>query len=412
MGNIQGIPAPHLRMYENLLNIQSPTTRVQMIQTMLSSPEHAHAAKQAGLYGHLLHYSQSVQSGTSPLPLLPGEGAPHQQQQQKQQQKPLPSPIVQQRHSSGQQVIVHQDQIPKSNEKALNYFSACLRILELEEEVALTADALKAAYKKAVVRAHPDKGGSEREFEAVTRAYAYLGEILRRIHGGRAVEGKVEAPAALANSRTAEEDKWKHVEPVTLNPKKLDMQTFNAMFEKTKIPDPEENGYGDWLKGGDASDAPTNRFNGKFNREVFLQAFQEEQAAKAKSANHNALTVQEQVLANRIGYATELGRGQRDDYTAANDKGLRYTDLKKAYTEYNTFSQETAGVKVEAREIGKFREERKAAPKPLMDYEMQALQEAEASAKRAEEQRKLRMAQQSVEEENYFRMMQRMVIRN
>lgn len=408
MGNSLGIPAPHLRMYENLINIQSPTTRVQMIQTLLSSPEHAQAAKQAGLYGHLLHYCQAVQAGSSPLPLLPGEAKP-----QPQHQKSLPAPEIQQRNGQQhQQMVVRQEQVQKSNEKALNYFSACLRILELEEEVALTPEALKAAYKKAVVRAHPDKGGSEREFEAVTRAYAYLGEILRRIHGGRAVEGKVEAPAALASSRSTEEDKWKHVQPVALNPKKLDMQTFNAMFEKTKIPDPEESGYGDWLKGGDSSDSPANRFNGKFNREVFLQAFQEEQAAKAKSGNQNALTVQERVLSNRIGYATELGRGQRDDYTAANDKGLQYTDLKKAYTEYNTFSQETAGVKVEARDIGKFREERKAAPKPLMDYEMQALQEAEAAAKRAEDQRKMRLAQQAVQEENYFQMMQRMVIRN
>lgn len=413
MGNIQGIPEAHLRMYQNLLGIQSPSTRIQMIQTLISSPEHMASFKQAGIYGHILHYVQT--GGSSPLPGESGSSPPPKSQQQLQNQ-PHSQPHSQKAQTS-QHLVVRQEQVQQGNEKALNYFSACLRILELEEEVALTTEALKAAYKKAVVRAHPDKGGSEREFEAVTRAYAYLGEILLRIRGGRSTEGKVEAPTALTSSRAQEEDKWKHVEPVALNPKKLDMQTFNAMFEKTRIPDPEEEGYGDWLKGGEeaasaSASASANRFSGKFNREVFLKAFEEEQAAKQKQGGSGTLVVQEQVLSNRLGFATELGRGKREDYTAANDNGLKYTDLKKAYTEYNTFSQDTASVKLESRSVEQMRQERKSAPAPLMDYEMQALSEAEAAGKRAEDQRKLRMAQEASAEDDWFRRMQRMVIRN
>jgi curved DNA-binding protein CbpA len=299
------------------------------------------------------------------------------------------------------------------NERAMNYFSACLRILELEEEVALSDEALKAAYKKAVVRAHPDKGGSEKEFEAVTRAYAYLGEILRRIRGGRKKEGKVEAPAALTNNRSQEAEAWKQVEPVHLNPKKLDMNAFNQMFEKTRIPDPEEAGYGDWLKGQEeaAAGAASKLFSGKFNRDVFNKTFQEQHSAKPVQQG-GAMVVQEQVLSNRMGFATELGRGARDDYTAANEAKLGYTDLKKAYTEYNTFSHNTANVTVEARNLEQYSRERDKAPAPLADHEMMALQQAEQATQRAEEQRRLRHSQQQEAEDAFFKRMQRLVLRN
>jgi curved DNA-binding protein CbpA len=301
----------------------------------------------------------------------------------------------------------------KGNERAMNYFSACLRILQIEEEVAVTVDGLKAAYKKAVLRAHPDKGGSEKEFEAVTRAYAYLGEILERIHGGRATEGKVEAPTALANNRATHEEKWKMVEPVRLNPAKLDVQTFNDMFEKTKIPDPDETGYGDWLKGGDSA-ATGPKFGGKFNRDVFNKAFEDEQKGRGSGPKQTgAIVAQEMSMASRMGFGVELGRTGRDDYTVSpNENGLKFTDLKKAYTDYSTFSQDIAGVRVENRTVQQYQAERKAAPVVFSDTEREQLQASERQMAQAEERRKLRVAQEAVEEGSYFERMKRLVIRN
>jgi curved DNA-binding protein CbpA len=388
----------HLRIYQNLLSIQSPGTRMQMIDTLLSSPEHLQAFKTAGIYGHLLHYMQQVKAGYNP-PKLPGE---------KDTVKGGSNQLTV--HHTSQKVSQASE---KGNEKALNYFSACLRILGLEEEIALTPDALKGAYKKAVVRAHPDKGGSEKEFEAVTRAYAYLGDILSRIHGGRSVEGKVEAPTKLANGRNVESEAWKMVEPVQLNPSKLNLDVFNTMFEKTRIPDPEESGYGDWLKGGDSSsEAP--KFGGKFNRDVFNDVFAEEQQKKSSGKGvTNALVAQELSLASRMGFATELGRTGRDDYTvAANERGVAYTDLKKAYTEYNTFSHQTAGVRVDARSIEQVTKDREKAPAPLAGGELAQLQQAEAELSRREERRRIAMAKEAIDENSYFERMKRLVIRN
>ena len=72
MGQGQSFPDAHLRMYQNLLQIQSPGQKAQMIQTILSSPDHLASSKQAGIYGHLIHYVQVIQAGGA-APRLPGE---------------------------------------------------------------------------------------------------------------------------------------------------------------------------------------------------------------------------------------------------------------------------------------------------------------------------------------------------
>ena len=423
MGQAHSFPAAHVRMYQNVLAMKSPGQKAQIIQTILASPEHEESAKKAGLYGYLLHYVKVVEAGGAP-PKLPGEqeesyggaaaAAPTSTNTSTGKRS---TEVVQRPSGAAYASSTAITASTKSNDKAMNYFSACLRILNLEEEVALTEEELKAAYKKAVVRAHPDKGGSDKEFEAVTRAYAYLGEILRRIHGGRAKEGVVQAPSALHSNRTTEADAWKHIEPVALNPKNMDMNAFNKMFEQTRLPDPEEEGYGDWLKGDEAdTNGAGSKFSGKFNRDVFHRMFEEEQQNKARSREGKAggvMVVQEMSLASRMGYATELGRGAKEDYTVAPHEGkMAYTDLKKAYTSYNTISHEVAGVKVDARSYDQMTSERKGKVAPLSDPEMMALREAEAMAARAEEQRKLRMAQQAVQEQEHFERMKRLVIRN
>ena len=424
MGAIASKFPPHIvGIYKNVLAIKAPATRMQMIQTLLSSPEHSEAARSAGVYGHLLHYVQTVKEGR-PAPSLPGESAGQQAFGQSAGQQPFGqgsgnSQQQQQQGQRQQQVTLHKGASvsgttasQKGNEKAMNYFSACLRILNLEEEVALTNDALKASYKKAVIRAHPDKGGSEKEFEAVTRAYAYLGDILKRINGGRSTEGKVEAPAVLNTGRSGDAEAWKMVEPIQLNPSKLNLDAFNTMFEKTRIPDPEESGYGDWLKGSqEVEKAPT--FGGKFNRDVFNKAFEDERPLRAQGGN--ALVAQELSLARGMNYVTDLGRTARDDYTVAaveTGRGQGFTDLKKAYTEYNTFTHQTNNVQLPSGSIEQMVKDRKSAPAPLADSEMASLREAEATLARQEEMRKRRVAEEAVAENNYFERMKRLVIRN
>lgn len=302
----------------------------------------------------------------------------------------------------------------RRNEKALNYFQSCLQVLGLEEEVALTDEALKKAYKRAAIRAHPDKGGTEEEFEAITRAHAYLGEILRRVKGGREKEGKVEAPEALRDTRTKDSKAWEMVEPVRLNPKKLDLNAFNQMFEQTRIPDPEDEGYGDWLKGSeDAGGGGGPKFGGKFNRDVFNRMFEEEARAKAAGGGGQELTLrQPEALTLAPTSGVLLGRGGGGDFTAAANAGMKYTDLRNAYTRENMITSQVANVQVENRTFDRYSQQYKAAPAPLADHEMAAIAAAEKATQQRERQRQMRAAEEDTVANQYFERMKRLVITN
>ena len=420
MGNghsLESYDPAHIRIYRNILSIHSQTVRVQMIQTALAGPEYVNTAKRLGVYANLLAFISSVQRGERPA-LLPGE------------RTGIPAPMPQAQNTSERNTSANQlalrgggatidphKQVAKTgaNTKAMSYFTSCLKVLGLEEEVALTDEALKAAYKKAATRAHPDKGGSEEAFEAVTRSYAYLSEILKRIHGGRGKEGVVEAPAVLTQGRSSDAEAWKHVEPVRLNAKNLDMNAFNKMFEQTRMPDPDDEGYGDWLRteGGAEEAGSKKNFGGKFNREVFHQMFEDELKNSKKGSRENnhqlsVMTTRPMMLAPTMG--VELGRDRPSDYTAAANANLKYTDLKNAFTTESTFSGQVADVRVDARSFDQYSTEYKSAPRALAHHEMEAVQAAEREVMQREAARKMRAAQHDVQTQDHFERMKRLVI--
>lgn len=415
MGNIhtslEMFDPSHVSIYKKLLKISDPVLRVNMIQTLLAGNEYAQSARKAGIYSHLLSYIARVNARERPAP-LPGEVSYQSQQQQPMQQQQQP---MQQSQNQIQTYTSREPSNPaayvtkaRGSEKALNYFQNCLLVLGLEEEVALTEEDLRKAYKKAAVKVHPDKGGTEQEFEAVTRAYAYLTDILKRIHGGRAKEGVVQEPSKLSDSRKVESKEWEMVQPVRLNPKKLDMNAFNTIFEKTRVPDPDEEGYGDWLKGGDAVATNTPNFGGKFNRDVFNRTFEDE---SKKLVAGSALSVHvPQALTLAPGQGVEIGRGATDDYTAPAGGRGGYTDLRKAYTTESTFSNQVANVQVESRSFDNYAETRKKAPTALNNAELEAIQAAERFQQRHEQQRVTRAAQEMVQADEYFKRMKQIVL--
>jgi len=405
MGQVQSLhdfPASHVKIYRDLLRIQNPATRAEMIRTLLAGPEYLQSARSAGLYPNFLAYIAATKAGEKPAP-LPGEMVmAGVVQRSAPQQNQIVSSAGPKATVTGSAAHVTKG---KRNEKALTYFQNCLYVLGLQEEVALTEDALKKAYKRAALAAHPDKGGSEQGFEAVTRAHAYLGEILLRIKGGRAKEGVVEAPNRLQDTRSNESKQWAMVEPVRLNPQKLDMNAFNQMFEQTRIPDPDEDGYGDWLKAPDAEGGQT--FSGKFNRDVFNKAFEDE--ARRKPVSQDVALRQPQAL-TLPSAGVEIGR-QGGNYTAATG-GLKYTDLKNAYTLENTITNQVAGARVEARSFDTMSASRKKTPEPLSNSEMEGIAAAEAAEAQREHQRRLRAAQEDSLAGQYFERMKRLVITN
>lgn len=438
MGAAQSqIDPRHLGIYKKLLAIQSHTTRLQMIDTLLGDVNVVYSAKIGGVYGNILQYAAAVRHGSVP-PALPGESVGQQQQTQPQQPQHLPNhlthnvislqrPVQQiQQHSNqlvAQGQVRHEDQYqrlskPKTSEKALNFFSACLRVLNIQEEVALTEDTLKAAYKKAVIRAHPDKpGGSKEAFDAVTRAYAYLMDILKLVQGRQTRGGSNDtAPQTLdgaVSARQAASQDWAMpAQPVKLNPKNLNMKVFNEMFEQTRIPDPDEDGYGDWLKGGDDKSGVrkgAKKFSEEFNRDVFNRMFEEEAGGQSRDTSIQRWNQPQEMILS-VGMGVELGRDRPQDYTAAPNSKNQFTDLRAAYTTENTVSNQIQGVRVENRDFNTYKSQRERAPDAYNQTEMAQLQAYEAHMKQKEEQRRLRAAQEQIGARDYFERMKQLVI--
>jgi curved DNA-binding protein CbpA len=468
MGNqvsIQSFDPAHVRIYSNILQIQNPHTRANMIQTCLAGQEYVHSAKRAGVYSFLLGYVSSVSSGREPKP-LPGEqghtatttttattyvnnaqynnyntqvqstGQWTQQQIGSQAQMAQQMPARQAFHHMTQinanahphmQMTQYED--PAKNqprwmhvmsspqEKVISYFDSCLETLNLKE-TQLDMESLKKAYRHAGRRTHPDKGGNEQEFEAVTRAYAYLHEVLLRIQGGRTVKsGEVEAPALLHSQRNTDADKWKHVEPVRLNPSKLDMNAFNQMFEKTHLPDPDTDGYGDWLtKGESTASSSAPKFSGKFNRDVFNKTFEGEMLTRGaenganRRENNRSMILHPDEMALLPTSGTEIGRDRPNSYTAAPNSHMKYTDLKQAYTSDSTFTYQVADVPVENRNFDQYRSSREKAPDAYNNDEQQRLFQSEKYLLEKENARQRRKAEQDVLENRYFERMKTLVI--
>lgn len=410
------IPESHVRIYKNILHLQSHATRVQMIETLLAGQEYVTTAKQTGLYGPILTYVASVRRGDPTL--LPGErvapgerSAPGERQSQHPVQRSGEQPRIQQPENR----LTNRSGDPGAHAKAISFFSQCLQILGLEEEVALNETALKAAYKKASMRAHPDKGGSEEAFDSVTRAYAYLGEILRRVRGGRdeMVNIAEESPARLAASREQKSENWKMAEPVKLNPKNLNINVFNKVFEETRLPDPDEDGYGDWLKNAEGGPAggSSSKFTGKFNRSVFNEAFEGEIKSRAQQ-NMSVTLRQPEALTMAPSMGIELGRDRPEDFTGANLNGLKYTDLKKAYTSDSTFSHQVADVRVSNKSFDSAATERKSAPMPLSAAEMNAIAEGERMMAQRQQRQTVRITEEDRRITEHFQKMQKYVITN
>ena len=421
MGNnvsiASGVPEAHIRIYKNLLQIQSPATRIQMLETLFAGQEYVRSIKQAGIYGPVLSYMASIRRGDTSF--LPGEQATGQQPLQRYAEPPRNATFQststgQPRQQEGRLTVGHGD--PGAHTKAITFFSQCLQIMGLEEEVALNEKALKDAYKKASMKAHPDKGGSEEAFDAVTRAYAYLGEILRRVRGGRTgemVNITEESPARLAGTREQASDSWKMAEPVKLNAKNLNMEVFNKVFEETRLPDPDGDGYGDWLKSPEGQAGSSKKFGGKFNRSVFNEAFESEIKNRASDPSGRALSNrQPEALLMAPNLGIELGRERPDDFTGASLNGLKYTDLKKAYTSDSTFSHQVSDVQVSSRSFEAASSERKGKVAPLSAAELESVQEGERYMQERQANQLRRIAQEDKRVTEHFQKLQKYVITN
>jgi len=386
------------RIWSDLCAIESDQIRARMLETLLSSPELVEAADERGIFAPIMAWRTARAQGKAvPWPWSPSQKAT--------QNSRAP------RESPGTQLMVS----PAA--KALDYFQTALALLGIDESEPLSHERLKTAFKKTSLRVHPDKGGTAEAFDEVTRAFQYLGKILDRINPKMSAADKARMTGQV-NPTNAE--KYRGVAPiqdgppVTLSAKKLDMNTFNKLFEENRLPDPDqETGYGDWLKSTGTEDTAADpRLKGKFNQQVFEQVFREKAVAQRSTAITRRL--EPDYIVPVMG--TELG-AKTDNFTAALGSDVQFTDLKQAYGESATMYQQVAAEVKNVRErsattMADARRIRNEEMARVVPDESMRIASAAAAAEERERQRRLRLAKQDTSMEAWADQMKRRLLVN
>jgi curved DNA-binding protein CbpA len=433
----------HVRIWNNLTNLESPVARIQMLDTLFSAQEYVNAAKRAGLYASLLQWKAAYLRGE--YSAWPGQQGYSMEAQHANLGPPPPSitrapashvpsqrpPTLRITDSASRQQLA----VVPPPKRALDVLHESYRLLGLDDSKPLTHDALRAAYKRAALRVHPDKGGSPEAFDAVTRAFTYVQEVLDKLIPKTAKDGSDPRFSAAVTPETALKARGIHptapapagtpqladAPPIALNPKKLDMNVFNKLFEENKLPDPDaDDGYGDWLKSQDNRGATNTLMRGKYNADMFNKMFSDEALRNSGAAKSEALAKYappaDLVLAP--GFGVELGRDRPAQFTktaVTGGGGLGYTDLKFAYGEGSTFSQEVANVSMDGRprNLEEAKREYGSAPTAMSAEQAAAVAAFERTKELAEQQRRQRLAAHDVDAESlHTRMQQRLMIRN
>lgn len=446
MGNAASTADPrHVRIWQNLMNM-SDEARIQMLETLMAGQEYVGAAKRSGVYAFVLQWIAAYRRGTNPQwpgarPVSHGPPMPTSSVQ-----RTPPVAIMRESGAYMSQAVPGTPMMPTMNEprkvvkestlatvpppkRALDTLHESYRILGIDDSKPLNGDTLRLSYRKAAAKAHPDRGGSPEAFDAVTRAFLYLEEILNKLIPKGATEGDdprltqvVTKEAALkardvplskydaeerarGTGRTLEEPK------VALNPKNLNLSVFNKLFEENRLPDPDQDGYGDWLKsnGDDRRLQNESQLRSKFNADVFNRTFVEQ--GTARGGDGSALQRYQAPDAISHHGGVELGAGRPQHYISPMGAKTKYTDLKFAYGEGSTFSQEIAGVQEGKRTLESMKMERETAPVPLTREEQRMLEAIERQKAAAEEERRRRLAVHDVAvEDTYSRLQRRMAI--
>jgi len=394
------------------------------LDTLFSGTEFIAAAKKVGLYAPLLTWIAATRRGE--YAAWPGTSTARTTVAA----VPLSTrgPTVSIRDAPTRNTV-HTVAVVPPPKRALDVLHESYAILSLDDSKPLTHEALKQAYKRAALAAHPDKGGSPAQFDAVTRAFTYIEEVLLKLLPKTATDGsdpRFTVAVTLDNAKKSRgpatpgvmeiEDKA----PVALNPKKLNMTVFNQLFEENKLPDPDkDDGYGDWLSTQDSSGPKTHEgLRAKFNADVFHKTFAEETRARLGESNKATTMSKYQTPAEMVlapGFGTELGGGRPALYTRApGAAGIGYTDLKFAYGDGSTFSHEVADVTLEGRptNVEEAKREYAAAPRALSPEEAAAVAAFDRAKQAAEEARQRRVAAKDVDAESAHQKLQRRLMLN
>jgi hypothetical protein len=238
----------------------------------------------------------------------------------------------------------------------------------------ITSDSLKKAFKTAVVNAHPDKGGSEDDFESILAAYVYLSTTLKRMTGGRdgfQVLNVFDVRQARDDQFTNElnnlvSDVFDHLDSTDNS---AFLEDFNEQFEKAHVRE-NERGYEEWLRTHEEEKEQTplevdaSQWNQRFEANVKLG--KPEPTSLILHPDQMAF-----VSGSTRGAALIPSTGH--SFTSEPEEHPTYTDLHDAYTSDSTVFDKVPVYQENVRTFEDILKERDMVYKTELDRDLEAI---------------------------------------
>lgn len=302
------------------------------------------------------------------------------QQQIFQQTNGMPSNVYFEQQASRQQRL-NQLQSQKLQKEKLNPY----KIIGVPKD--FTELQLKKAYLRKAMQTHPDKGGSEKEFQKVSIAYTFL---LNKLSEGK---NNHEHHELREQSRDFSQEQSQMNQRNTKLTDQFDSDLFNKIYEENKIPEAHEDGYGEWMaKETDSSLNTQKMFDGKFNKNMFHREFDKFKQNQTKQMGTQMQVYQEPEVS--ISYKGKdsimvLGQKKVDDFSGQSDGGLAYRDYKDAYTNSCLIDIHSVNTRGRAKSLNDEKAQRanisyQMDEKEAQRYQLKKLQEEQEEKERQE----------------------------
>jgi hypothetical protein len=258
------------------------------------------------------------------------------------------------------------------------------------EEV--TTPSLRNAFKRCAALAHPDKGGSEEDFEKVLGAYLHLSSILRRQTGGR--DGQ--AVLYAKDVREARDAQFIHelnnmVNEVYDGMDKEDttafQKEFNEAFERLHIKE-DSNGYDEWFRAN--TEETVASAEEPMDIEDFHKRFEETVKQGKPTPTTLALHLDQMAFFGSRTHGTSLIPTE-NGFHSDPCTNPEYTDLYAAYTSEHTIHDKLP--EFVPRTLEELMKEREQADEPMRNEELEAITAYEKKKEMEEKQHKEKIAE-------------------
>lgn len=298
----------------------------------------------------------------------------------------------------------------------MNSLEEALELLEFKSLDDVGTESLKMAYRRILIKEHPDRGGDGCRFDQLINAYLHLRRILYRQTGGRD-QRFVLHPKDVQEQRDKQAVNELNNMINQIYDDLLDIQTseFNEQFnkryeeyckERQECEDyasmitasDKTKGYGDWLKSDETMNSPVVLLqDGDYGSATMkppiikaedLNTLFEYTVRCGKVATDQSLILHPEQMAYSVASGGMMLLPSTSGFTSDWEERPEYSDLQAAYTSNNTVFDKIPAFEEKNRTFDDLLKERDIEYKTELDRDLEAIAAYEKRKQEEEEEHK------------------------